>query len=301
MTTCGAASCSRDGRLFFQHRHRLVEADHPSAVRQLVQLVFERGGAKVDRRRGPTADAVIHEHDDRWTQSSSPPVGRPADDLERSSSGSADHPRHGSQRLARKKDLYHCGMRFSAIVGGAAAAGVGRPGRRRCSPPAECANISTDTSPFVSDNGTTRRRRDLVDDEMRRRRQPQHRRRRRSAPTTTTQAPTTTAAPSPPLIPAEQRQAIAVKVVNGGAPAGAATSMSAALRSAGFAPHAVATARRPVPATRVLYAAGRELEALTANATVGAAPANLVPATSDDPNWAAFGDKLAVLVVLGPS
>ncbi len=46
---------------------------------------------------------------------------------------------------------------------------------------------------------------------------------------------------------------------------------------------------------------GRELDAATVNDVVKARPENVVPATVDDPNWRAFGDGLAVLVVLGPA
>jgi hypothetical protein len=102
------------------------------------------------------------------------------------------------------------------------------------------------------------------------------------------------------LIPPEQRAGIAVRVLNGGARARAATTMSEALRTAGFAPGGSADATRLVAATRVLYAPGRELDAATVNDVVGARPENVVPVPADDPNWAAFGEDLAVLVVLGP-
>ena len=62
--------------------------------------------------------------------------------------------------------------------------------------------------------------------------------------------------------------------------------MSEALRGAGFAPAGPADATRPVAATRVLFAPGRELDAATVNDVVRARPENVVPATVDDPNWA---------------
>ena len=77
--------------------------------------------------------------------------------------------------------------------------------------------------------------------------------------------------------------------------------MSETLRSAGFAPGGSADATRLVAASRVLFAPGRELDAATVNDVVKARPENVVPATVDDPNWRAFGDGLAVLVVLGPA
>jgi len=103
------------------------------------------------------------------------------------------------------------------------------------------------------------------------------------------------------LIPPEQRAAIAVRVLNGGAPARAATTMSEALRSAGFAPGGSADAVRRVTETRVLFAPGRELDAATVNDLVRARPENVVVVPPDDPNWAKYGDGLTVLVVLGPA
>ena len=108
-------------------------------------------------------------------------------------------------------------------------------------------------------------------------------------------------APTLALIPPEQRAGIAVRVLNGGAPARAATMMAEVLRGAGFAPAGSADATRLVPATRVLFAPGRELDAATVNDVVRARPENVATANVDDPNWRAFGDGLAVLVVLGPA
>ena len=117
------------------------------------------------------------------------------------------------------------------------------------------------------------------------------------APTEPTETPT----PPITLIPPEQRGGIAVRVLNGGAPAGAATSMSEVLRGAGFAPTGPADTEVSVAATRVLFAPGRELDAATVNEVVKARPENVVLASSGDPNWAEFGDGVAVLVVLGPA
>jgi hypothetical protein len=126
-----------------------------------------------------------------------------------------------------------------------------------------------------------------------------------TAPTTVEAAVVSTAAttapPLPTLIPPDQRGGLAVRVLNGGARARAATMMSEVLRGAGFAPAGPADAARNVPATRVIFAPGRELEAATVNDVIRARPENVVPGAPDDSNWAAFGDGLAVLVVLGPA
>ena len=73
------------------------------------------------------------------------------------------------------------------------------------------------------------------------------------------------------------------------------------LRGAGFAPAGPADTEMTVAATTVLFAPGRELEAATVNDVVRARPENVVVASPGDPNWAEFGDGLAVLVVLGPA
>ena len=125
----------------------------------------------------------------------------------------------------------------------------------------------------------------------------------------TTVAPETSAAelsPSTPpattttLVPVAQRAGIALRVLNAGAAAGAATETSAILRGVGFAPVGPADARVRVDATRVLFAPGRDVEAATVNEFIRARPDNVVAATADDPNWTAFGGGLSVLVVLGP-
>ena len=92
-----------------------------------------------------------------------------------------------------------------------------------------------------------------------------------------------------------------MRVLNGGAPARAATNTSELLRTLGFAPAGPADAQRLVPATRVIFAPGREVDAATVNEVIRARPENVVPASVDDPNWAEFGGGLAVLVVLGPA
>ena len=179
-------------------------------------------------------------------------------------------------------------MRIGEVVGGAALVGIAVLVGIALTDDTSAEIITTDTSPFVFGAGTTT-----------------------STITITASTPTTAASPSTPsappatstttLIPAEQRGAIAVRVLNGGAPARAAINMSEALRGAGFAPGRAGDAAEAVDATRVIFAPGREAEAATVNSVVTATPENVVPASDDDPNWAAFGGELAVLVVLGPA
>lgn len=114
----------------------------------------------------------------------------------------------------------------------------------------------------------------------------------------TTPAPATTPAPPTTLSP-EQRAAVNVKVLNGGAASGAAGDMTAAIRFTGFSAAGPADARVRVPANTVLYAPFQRPAAEAVNQLVGAQPANLLEASPADPNWAAFGAGLDVLVVLG--
>jgi LytR cell envelope-related transcriptional attenuator len=151
---------------------------------------------------------------------------------------------------------------------------------------------TTATSPSVESPGSTASTADTTDATT------------TTAPTTSTLAgttSTTTVAPTSGSISPDQRAGIAVRVLNGGAPVLAATRMADVLRSAGFAPGSAADATRLVAATRILFAPGRELDAATVNDVVKARPENVAPGAADDPNWRAFGDGLAVLVVLGPA
>ena len=197
-------------------------------------------------------------------------------------------------------------MRTVEVVGGAALIGVAALIGIALTDDGAPEVITTDTSPFVFDaSSTTITSATSVSAAGS----------TVSEPVATTAAPTPTTAPAAPapteptvppappttLIPPEQRGGIAVRVLNGGAPAGAATNMSAVLRNAGFAPTGPADTQMPVGATRVLFAPGRELDGATVNDVVKARPENVVLASSGDPNWAEFGDGLAVLVVLGPA
>jgi hypothetical protein len=112
--------------------------------------------------------------------------------------------------------------------------------------------------------------------------------------------PTTTAATTTTLSLVE-RAGINVKVLNAGAAAGAAASMTEAVRDAGFTAEGPADAASLTGATMVLYAPGQQGAGAAVNVVVGAPPANVVEATGSDPNWATLGAALDVLVVLGPS
>ncbi len=122
-----------------------------------------------------------------------------------------------------------------------------------------------------------------------------------STTTSTVAASTTPAPPAPPTtLSAEQRAAINVKVLNGGAASGAAGDVTAALRFTGFTAAGPADARVGVQAKTVLYAPFQRPAADAVNELVGAQPVNVREVSPADPNWAAFGAGLDVLVVLGP-
>ena len=117
--------------------------------------------------------------------------------------------------------------------------------------------------------------------------------------TTSSTAPSTTAGPSTTLS-IDQRAAINVKVLNGGANTGAAGDVTAAVRYAGFTAQGPADASPQVGATTVLYGPGQQGAATAVNAFVGALPANVVEGGPADANWARYGSTVDVLVVLGP-
>jgi hypothetical protein len=118
-----------------------------------------------------------------------------------------------------------------------------------------------------------------------------------ATPPTTTVAPSTTAAP-PTTLSLEQKREVDVRVLNGGARAGAAGDLTAALRFAGFtAPAPGDTSTRGAPTT-ILYAPFQEGAAAAVNVLVGAGPENIREGALD-PNWVAYGGGLDVLVVLG--
>jgi hypothetical protein len=182
-------------------------------------------------------------------------------------------------------------MRIASIVGAFALVGVAiLLGLALLDRPAA---VTTDTSPFVFDPPATSSSVATVP----------------GAPTSppvsvppapATGSPTTPATTPVPTTAPVQRQAIVVRVINGGGPPQSATNMTARLREAGFAPARPADARDLVQATRVIFAPGHEAEATAVNEVVQVAPSNVVAATTDDPNWAAFGGDLGVLVVVGP-
>jgi hypothetical protein len=122
----------------------------------------------------------------------------------------------------------------------------------------------------------------------------------RSTPTT---RPATTTAPSnaSPTVPEDERAAIAVRVLNAGVEAGAASFVTGVLRQSGFEPLDPRDAPTEVDATTVLFAPGREAEAATVNSVIDADPDNVMPTPDGDASWEEFGDELDVLVLLGPS
>ena len=117
--------------------------------------------------------------------------------------------------------------------------------------------------------------------------------------TTSLTAPSTTAGTSTTLS-IDQRAAINVKVLNGGANTGAAGDVTAAVRYAGFTAQGPADASPQVGATTVLYGPGQQGAATAVNAFVGALPANVVEGGPADANWARYASTVDVLVVLGP-
>jgi hypothetical protein len=112
-----------------------------------------------------------------------------------------------------------------------------------------------------------------------------------------TQGPRT----SPRPLPEAERGAIAIQVLNGGAPAGSAAAVSDLLRSASFAPGTPADAVEQVAVTTVLHAPNQRRAALAAADVVGARSADVRAGSGDDPNWAEYSGDLDVLVILGPA
>lgn len=102
----------------------------------------------------------------------------------------------------------------------------------------------------------------------------------------------------PADISAERRPAIAVQVLNAGADDGAAGLATGALAEQSFDPREPADAVEESSGTRVLHAENRRRAAFTVGRIVGADQIRQAPA--DDPNWAAFGNDLDVLVIVGP-
>jgi len=136
-----------------------------------------------------------------------------------------------------------------------------------------------------------------------------------SRPGTTTEPPATTDAattvprssttiPEPSTtvdtVPEEGRPAIRVQVLNAGVEEGAAAFVSGVLKQTGFEPLEPRDAAQAVDATVVMYAPGREAEAATVNAVIESDPAHVIVGTAGDPNWAAAGSEIDVLVLLGP-
>jgi LytR cell envelope-related transcriptional attenuator len=111
-------------------------------------------------------------------------------------------------------------------------------------------------------------------------------------------APTTS---TTTLVPEGLRGFVALQVVNGGAAPGRASALTAQLTTAGFAPRRPQDAVENVDVTTIYYAPGEELIALSVNSEIGLPPERLVEVPPDEPNWAAYGTDLDVMVILGPS
>ena len=122
-----------------------------------------------------------------------------------------------------------------------------------------------------------------------------------TARATTTVAPTSPTNPSPSTtvatLPESRRPAVALRVVNAGADAGAARFVSGVLEEAGFEPLAPQDAADNVAGTVILHAPGREAEAATVNTVI--LTDRVIAAPAGDANWAALGGGVDVLVLLG--
>ena len=106
--------------------------------------------------------------------------------------------------------------------------------------------------------------------------------------------------PRPADISPARRAQIAVQVLNAGAADGAAGLATGALAEQSFEPREPADAVAESTGTVVLHADNRRRAGVTVARIVGVEPGQVVRATADDPNWAAFGGDLDVLVVIGP-
>ncbi len=113
-------------------------------------------------------------------------------------------------------------------------------------------------------------------------------------------SPTETPRQEPKEISAERRAEIRVQVLNAGANNGAAGLATGALAEQGFQPLDPIDAVAESAGTQVLNAPGRRVAALTVGRIVGVGPDQVTRADPQDPNWAAFGADLDVLVVIGP-
>jgi hypothetical protein len=116
-----------------------------------------------------------------------------------------------------------------------------------------------------------------------------------TSPTVTTDAPPSTE----PTLPPDEREAVRVRVVNGGGPEGGARFVTGVLEGAGFVPDGPGDAVIATDETTVLYAPGQELAASVVGDVVEAAADRVLVAPEDD-NWVEFGSDLDVLVVIGP-
>jgi LytR cell envelope-related transcriptional attenuator len=120
-----------------------------------------------------------------------------------------------------------------------------------------------------------------------------------AAPTSTSTTATASSPAPTPTAPLGDIAAYRVRVVNGGAPGGTASRMTAVLQAAGFSTQSEGDAQSHSPDTVVLVGQGKE----AAGQAVAAAlflPIESLRTGANDPRWAANGgDQLDILVVAG--
>ena len=90
-------------------------------------------------------------------------------------------------------------------------------------------------------------------------------------------------------------------MVNGGAESGTAAESAATLTDASFSLLDPADAVAVRDSTVVLHGESRRLAGRTVAEVLGVEESAVALGTPDDPNWAAFGGDVDVLVVLGPA
>jgi hypothetical protein len=115
-----------------------------------------------------------------------------------------------------------------------------------------------------------------------------------------TATPTAAPAPEPTELAPGDRSGVAVQVVNGGGATGAAGAATTRLEEQSFEPRDSANAAAAVNRTEILHRDGQEIAARAVASALDSSDAELRVPAADDPNWAAFGNDLDVLVVLGP-
>jgi hypothetical protein len=128
-------------------------------------------------------------------------------------------------------------------------------------------------------------------------------------PEATPPAPTTDAAPqlistttSSTALDVEQRAAVRVRALNGGAGRGAGAGATGVLEQAGFEPLSPADAWQHIDVPgRVLFRPGADLAAMTMAQVLGYPLEHVTEGHDEDDNWRHFSDDVDVLVIVGPS